>query len=109
MDGKGRSLVYFSLDWLKFRGPIHIVHYEKLLSNPWQQLEGILQFLEADYTLRTLQCALDNSEGNFKRKIKHDLSYDPFSESMRKVIDIYQKTIDFAIQLRKATSRGRTV
>ena len=110
IDVSGMCLVNFVLDWMQFfRGPIHIVHYEDLRYDLWNELEDILKFLGVDYSPRTLKCAIENSIGNFKRNQTTLLKHDPFTIDMKVVIGTYQRAIEIAMQLRKSQQNGCAV
>ena len=47
----------------------HILHYENLLKNFKHELQKVVNFLHIKVPDSTMKCVLDNSEGNFHRKI----------------------------------------
>ena len=104
----GRGFANFVMDWMQFPRPIHIVHYENLLRDPWQELEDILKFLEVKYSPNTLKCAMDDITGKFKRK-PTDHTEDPYTKTMRRNIDVYKRAADLAVQLRMVQDRGYKV
>ena len=104
-EKSGREFVNFVLAWMNFHGPIHIVHYESLLRDPWQELEDILKFLGMKYSANTLKCAMDDITGKFKRKPTNHTE-DPYAKTMNETMDIYQRAAELAVQLRMTKDRG---
>ncbi|ESP04708.1 hypothetical protein LOTGIDRAFT_94282, partial [Lottia gigantea] len=58
----------FYLDWLEFKGPLHVIQYEKLRNDTAHEMQKLLRFLAVPYTQSDMSCMLRNREGDFKRK-----------------------------------------
>lgn len=65
--------------------PVHVVLYERLVSNTREELNKVLQFLDSPTDNVTMNCALDNSGREFKRK-KH-LNFDPYSKENKELVN----------------------
>ncbi|XP_050406983.2 WSCD family member AAEL009094 [Patella vulgata] len=63
-----RIWIRFVESWLKFPGPLHLVFYDGLKTNPVETLRDLLLFL--DQPTSTLKCGLINDEGVAHRKLQ---------------------------------------
>ena len=75
-------------DWMNFGGPIHIMYFGDLQSNPSKELKDLLKFLKMKISSKELLCVLQNFEGRYKRlplnnKIKTKL----YSDSLLRYIN----------------------
>lgn len=89
-----------ALSWLKWGRGLLVVHYEDLQAALLPQLRLITAFLNVTPTEERLLCAHSNQDGYFKRSGAKHPSFDPFSASMRKMIDSFINTVDQALQSR---------
>ncbi|ESP04709.1 hypothetical protein LOTGIDRAFT_56203, partial [Lottia gigantea] len=78
----------FYLDWLEFKGPLHVIQYEKLRNDTAHEMQKLLRFLAVPYTQSNMSCMLRNREGDFKRKaVKKLKPFQRFSSNMTKLIE----------------------
>uniref|UniRef100_A0A3Q3INP5 Sulfotransferase n=1 Tax=Monopterus albus TaxID=43700 RepID=A0A3Q3INP5_MONAL len=89
-----------ALSWLKFGRHLLVVHYEELQRALLPQLRHITDFLNVTMTDERLLCAQTNQDGHFKRSGAQRLSFDPFTQDMRQMIDSFIHTVDQALQNR---------
>lgn len=75
-----------------------MVHYEDLQEALLPQLRLITAFLNVTPTEERLLCAHSNQDGHFKRSGAKHPPFDPFTSSMRQMIDSFIKTVDQALQ-----------
>lgn len=76
-----------NLAWgLNFTGDVLIVYYEDLVDNVEKTLRDILNFLNFKINEELLSCAVKRKEGIYRRK-KRLLNFEPFTTSMRKMIE----------------------
>ena len=71
-----------TLRWLQiWDGPLHISFYEKMKSDFYEELYGVIDFLEVKVTFRDLWCAGFNRDGQFLREkpdwLKPSVLYNP--------------------------------
>ncbi|KAK6192839.1 hypothetical protein SNE40_004241 [Patella caerulea] len=55
-------------DWFQFKGPIHIIHFESLETNPLFEMQQLLKFLNLPVTDSDVKCMMRNRDGRFKRR-----------------------------------------
>lgn len=87
------------VSWItQYTGPLHIVFYEKMKSNLYEELYGIAKFLGIKVTFQDLWCAGLNQEGNYKREkprwLKTSVLYSPkmkegVGQYIQEVSDVY--------------------
>ncbi|ESO97659.1 hypothetical protein LOTGIDRAFT_152750 [Lottia gigantea] len=78
----------FYLDWLEFKGPLHVIQYEKLRNDTAHEMQKLLRFLAVPYTQSDMSCMLRNREGDFKRKaVKKLKPFQRFPYNMTKLIE----------------------
>ena len=66
-------------NWLNlYKGPLHIVRYERLKSHLVDELRALMNFLGWNISESHLQCVGRNSEGRFHRK-KKAMEFDPWN------------------------------
>lgn len=65
--------------------PVRIVLYENLQTNLHKELIHMLEFLNFSVSNETINCAIENSQGRFKRP--HHLNFDPYSKENREAIN----------------------
>lgn len=86
MESRSTSWSYLLHTWLAHSHlPIHVVQYERLVSNTREELIKVLEFLDSPADDVTMNCALDNSGSEFKRK-KH-LNFDPYSKENKVLVN----------------------
>ena len=64
-----------------FEHPLLVVEYEKLKSNSVSELTRILNFLGFEMTSEIEHCLLENSAGNFKRKVRPQKELDEIHQT----------------------------
>lgn len=89
-----------ALSWLKWGRRLLVVHYEELQRALLPQLRLITTFLNVTPTEERLLCAHSNQDGHFKRSGAKRPPFDPFTSSMRQMIDSFINTVDQALQSR---------
>ncbi len=95
MEYKGASWAYFIHTWLAQNDTeILLVQYEKLVSNLKEELQRILTFLNFNPQETTLECALQEKQGIYKRS--SHLNFDPYS---RENLDNINRYIEPALPL----------
>lgn len=76
-----------NLSWGRnFNGPVLIVYYEDLVDNVEKTLREILKFINFSIDEDLMRCAIMRKEGIYRRK-KRLLTFDPFTLTMRKMIE----------------------
>lgn len=76
-----------NLSWKNFSGgPVLIVYYEDLVDDVEKTLRNILNFIDYRINEDLLHCAVNRKEGIYRRK-KRFLAFDPFSMTMKKLIE----------------------
>ncbi|KAF5285209.1 hypothetical protein FQR65_LT13324 [Abscondita terminalis] len=86
-----------NLDWLyNFTGPTHVIFYEQLVDNVHHTLTVLLNFLEIPISDDLLACALERQEGIYRRKRRY-LNFDPYTPTMKKLLQNEQKKVYEAI------------
>ena len=65
--------------------PVHVVLYENLQTNLHEELIHMLEFLDFSTSNETINCAVENSQGRFKRS--QHLNFDPYSKENREAIN----------------------
>ncbi|KAM9446657.1 sialate:O-sulfotransferase 2 isoform 1-T2 [Clarias gariepinus] len=89
-----------TLDWLQYGRNIHLVHFEELKHDLFNQLKRMVLFLGLDVSEDRLLCAVAQKDGNFKRSGLRKLEYDPYTPEMREKIDGLIRSVDIALKLR---------
>ncbi|TSM28225.1 WSC domain-containing protein 1 [Bagarius yarrelli] len=89
-----------ALAWLQFSKRLLVVHYEKLHTELFHQLQLITAFLNITVPEERLLCAEKNRDGHFKRVGLRRLTFDPFTEDMRIRINGYMWEVDRALRHR---------
>ncbi|KAF2363004.1 Sulfotransferase domain [Trinorchestia longiramus] len=97
VHNKALSWTNTYLDWLQFKGPLHVLFYEDLVENLANEMNKILEFLDFHEDIPSFECMMRNKDGIYKRR-KRNLSFNPYSQSMRDLIDYCKKTVDSAIK-----------
>ena len=86
MEYKGIAWSFLLHTWLAQNDtPVHIVQYEKLQANLHAELVRMLSFLNFSASNETINCAVENSNGRFKR-LQH-LNFDPYSKENREAVN----------------------
>lgn len=75
-----------NLSWKNFNGPVLIIYYEDLVDNVERTITDILKFIDYPINEDLLKCAVNRKEGIYRRK-KRLLTFDPFSMTMKKMIE----------------------
>lgn len=82
--------VNFHYDWiLRFRGLLHMISYDKLITNPFQELANLAKFLQRPLPDLVIQCIVENMEGHFHRKRDKEGDNNYYTDAQRKLIDSY--------------------
>ncbi|KAJ0019407.1 hypothetical protein NQD34_006976 [Periophthalmus magnuspinnatus] len=87
-----------TLDWLQYGRRVHVVHFEELKRDLFDQLKGMVQFLGLEVSEERLLCVEGQKDGNFKRSGLRKLEYDPYTVEMRAHIDELIRTVDAALK-----------
>ncbi|ESP05360.1 hypothetical protein LOTGIDRAFT_102906 [Lottia gigantea] len=92
------NIIY--LDWLKFKGPIQVIHFEKLRNDPAYEIQKLLTFLVVPYTKSDMSCMMKNRDGRFRRNFIQILQpFQRFSYYMKMSIKAYKLNITKEIGL----------
>ena len=81
-------------DWLHFKGKKLILFYEDMLLDLHKSLKMLCEYLNVKKvcTEERIQCVIENSKGNFKRK-KHVQEGNYYTNANKKQIEDYKKTV----------------
>ena len=90
----------FNLSWLKFKGELHILRYEKLKSDLEDELQGVCHFMGVDVPKKRMDCVIVNREGNYHRP-ESNITETVFSKQMKDVIRALTQQVDHAILERR--------
>ncbi|XP_069135593.1 WSCD family member AAEL009094-like [Argopecten irradians] len=92
-------------DWMTFDGPVHVIMYGDLRSNPSAELDRLMKFLGVTLTHKEKFCVLSNYEGNHKRRGKP--VSDVYTDYMTYLIKNYKQklTTELSHFLNKSTIR----
>ncbi|XP_076369242.1 WSCD family member CG9164-like [Tachypleus tridentatus] len=93
-----RNWMHTIVDWLKFQGPIQVLHYEDMVNRLPEELIRLTKFLNVTVTRQTLSCTLRNRDGIFKRR-KKLVDFDPFDQSMKETIEKYKEIVNRALRI----------
>lgn len=96
--------------WLAgFRGALLVLRYEQLAEDPGPPLQAALAFLNRTVPQESLECALANKEGIYRRRNKHQ-NFDPFTPQMYELLDAAQARVAglVARRTRDVTTRPPT-
>ena len=86
VEYKGATWSFLLHTWLsQTEIPVHVVQYEELVRNTREELVKILDFLEVKVSEDEIDCAVENSEGPFKRT--SHLNFDPFSKANKETVN----------------------
>lgn len=86
VEFKGISWSFALHTWLsQSQIPVHVVQYEKLVSDVRRELEKMLVFLGYHVSNTTMDCVTANSSGKFKRT--DHLNFNPFSTENRALVN----------------------
>ncbi|XP_050314335.1 WSCD family member CG9164 isoform X2 [Anthonomus grandis grandis] len=70
------------MDWLhNFTGPIKVIFYEQLVNNTENTLASVIHFLGVNVPKKSMDCAMEQKEGIYRRR-KRFLNFNPFSNEM---------------------------
>ena len=94
---KALSWTNTNLDWLLFKRKLHVLFYEDLLDNLPEEMRRIIEFLDLDIDEQSFECMLRQRDGIYKRR-KRNLTFDPFTKTLRKRIDFCKKIVDKAVK-----------
>ena len=86
-------------NWLtKYKGPLHIVSYERMKETFYEELFNLATFLGVNVTFRTVWCAGINREGSFHR-VKPDWLIPSlvYSADLRNIIFSAIKTVSASL------------
>ncbi|KAA0197950.1 hypothetical protein HAZT_HAZT000570, partial [Hyalella azteca] len=97
VKNKAISWTNTNLDWLQFKGPLHILFYEDLLDNLPQEIRKILEFLDIEVDDQSFDCMMRHSDGIYKRR-KRNLSFNPYTLDLKNLIDYCKKIVDAAVK-----------
>lgn len=75
-----------NLSWKNFSGPVLIIYYEDLVDDVEKTIRDILKFIDYRINEDLLRCAVNRKEGIYRRK-KRFLAFDPYSMTMKKMIE----------------------
>ncbi|XP_049878963.1 uncharacterized protein LOC126375914 isoform X2 [Pectinophora gossypiella] len=92
----------FHMSWLNFRGKLHIVKYETLVSDTRRVLKDILEFIKFNVSEEDLDCVMKHREGIWLPN-HPQISFDPFTEVMYSRLDDIQITVSDAIAEKNLT------
>ena len=82
MEYSGATWAYLIHTWLSQNDTdVLLVQYEKLVGNLKEELPKILAFLNIGISNASMECAIKNSPGIYKRT--HHLNFNPYSEENR--------------------------
>ena len=90
----------FNLSWLRFKGDLHILRYEKLKSNLEDELQGVCHFMGIDVSKRRMNCVIVNQEGNYHRPGSNKTET-AFTKQMKDVITSFTQKVEHAISERR--------
>ncbi|CAH1778829.1 unnamed protein product [Owenia fusiformis] len=63
---------FFVDTWLNFKPMLYVLKYELLKSNLKEELRKVAEFLDVDVSTHSLNCVVQNAEGNYKRPKNKD-------------------------------------
>lgn len=86
----------FNFNWLLFDKPLHIVWYENLLTNLFNELQRILDFLQIHASKEALECLMMNVEGPFHRRKTYS-SNEVIEHDTQKRLQAFYKLAELAI------------
>ncbi|XP_046387268.1 WSCD family member AAEL009094-like [Ischnura elegans] len=87
-----------NLDWLEhFRGPMHVVLYDRLVTHVEQELRALLAFLGLRAPRTAIDCALARREGIYKRR-RRALPFDPYTGAMREALRAAEDQVMVALR-----------
>lgn len=90
IEYKGATWAFLLHTWLAQRElPVLVVQYEALIDHTEQELMRILKFLNFSSSNSSIECAVKNGDGMFKRT-KH-LDFNPYSAENREALNRYIK------------------
>lgn len=78
-----------TISWItEYKGPLHIVFYEDMVSNFYEEMYKLFTFLGLSVTYRDIWCASVNQEGRYHRVDKPEWlkSSDLFSSKMKALV-----------------------
>ncbi|XP_022101127.1 WSC domain-containing protein 2-like [Acanthaster planci] len=102
VTGKSRTWANTAVNFIQYSKKLHVVYYEDLQSRLYDVLEGIVSFLEIPVDEERLMCVLSSPHGKFKRsgKRQNPLTFDPYTEEMREMVELSLKAVSMALKLR---------
>ena len=86
VDYKGVVWSFLLHTWLsQNETEVHVVQYEKLVSNTREELNKILAFVNVSISRERMDCVMENIRGSFRRT-KH-LNFNPFTKENIEVMN----------------------
>lgn len=86
-------------DWLKFSGPLYVVHYEDFKSEPANQLSRLLKFLNIEISNNNMLCVMKNIEGYFKRTKMRTVRNNPYTKFIRNDILHFKRQLKIQLDI----------
>lgn len=71
--------------------------YEDLLDSLPEEMRRIIEFLDLAVDERSFDCMMQHKDGIYKRR-KRNLNFDPYTESMKKLIRYCKRIVDRAVK-----------
>ncbi|XP_038059640.1 WSC domain-containing protein 2-like [Patiria miniata] len=105
VTGKSRTWANTAVNFIQYSKRLHVVYYEDLQTRLYDVLKGIVNFLHVPVDEGRLLCVLSSPHGKFKRsgKRKNPLTFDPYTEEMREMVELSLKTVSMALKLRNCS------
>ncbi|XP_071789463.1 sialate:O-sulfotransferase 2-like [Asterias amurensis] len=105
VTGKSRTWANTAVNFIQYSKRVHVVYYEDLQTNLYDNLKRIVKFLKVPVDEERLLCVLSSPLGKFKRSGKPKLpsTFDPYTEEMKEMVDLSLKTVSMALKLRNCT------